>query len=99
MLDYIPEYYETHDAFVESRSRLNQDDLRGSLEKLIDLTKAFDHYFSAEFWSGLAAAATKLGMENQAVFCHAQMTDAEAKGIREAVKAWADKSLSSIELQ
>ncbi|MFN8116351.1 MAG: hypothetical protein U0W65_09575 [Bacteroidia bacterium] len=52
-----------------------------ALESLIELTEVTEHYFSEEFWSGLADAAEKMEMNEEAKFCRKQI-DRNAKDIK-----------------
>ena len=81
MIDYMPEFYNSHRQFVNSVEYLDNREWGLALESLIELTSETEHYFSEEFWNGLADAADKMEMTKEAAFCKKQI-DRNAKDLR-----------------
>jgi len=74
MIDYMPEHYKTHDQFKNSVEYLDHREWGLALDSLIQLTEETGHYFSEEFWLGLAGAADSMGLQVKVDFCREQIS-------------------------
>ncbi len=79
----MPEYYRTHRQFINCVEYLEHREWGLALDSLIELTEETGHYFSEEFWNGLADAANKMGLGDKADYCRQQiqrnMTEIKSK--------------------
>ena len=73
MIDYMPEYYTLHEQFINAVKYIENREFGLALVSLLELTSETEHYFSEEFWNGLADAADKMKMKEEAKFCRKQI--------------------------
>lgn len=69
----MPAVYYDHRKFKDSIEFLEQNELKLSLDCLIQLTGETGHYFSEKHWLHLADAADKMEMNKERDFCHKQI--------------------------
>jgi hypothetical protein len=73
LVDYMPEFYRTHRQFINCIEFLDQREWKLALDSLIALTDETEHYFSEDFWLGLADAADKMNLIDKADYCRKQI--------------------------
>jgi hypothetical protein len=73
IIDYMPDYYKTHRPFLNCLGFMEHNEWELALDSLIELTQETKHYFSEDFWTGLASSADKMNMKEQALFCRKQI--------------------------
>ena len=73
LVDYMPDFYKTHKQFINCVEYLNHREWELALESLIELADETEHYFSEEFWFGLADSAEKMHLPDKADYCKKQI--------------------------
>ncbi len=73
LVDYMPDFYKTHRQFINCVEYLDHREWPLALDSLIELTGETEHYFSEDFWLGLADSASKMGLTDQANYCRKQI--------------------------
>ncbi len=73
MIDFMPEFYKSHQQFKNCAEFSEHREWDFALDSLIALADETKHYFSEDFWLGLADAADKMKMEKQANYCRKQI--------------------------
>jgi hypothetical protein len=81
IVDYMPDFYKTQRQFINCLDFIEHNEWGLALDSLIELTQETEHYFSEDFWSGLADSADKMNMKQQASFCRKQI-DRNAKDVK-----------------
>jgi hypothetical protein len=71
--DYIPDFYRSNHQFIKCLEFIRDSDWESALQCLIKLTQEYDHYFSEDFWNGLAMIAEKFNLSQQADYCKTQI--------------------------
>ena len=73
LVDYMPEFYRTHRQFIDCVDFLENREWEVALDSLIELADETGHYFSEEFWLGLANSADKMNLTDKADYCRKQI--------------------------
>ena len=73
LLDYMPDYYKTQRQFINSVEFLENREWELAIDSLIELADETGHYFSEEFWLGLANSADKMNLTDKANYCIKQI--------------------------
>jgi hypothetical protein len=73
LVDYMPEFYRTHRQFIDCIDFLENREWELALDSLIELADETGHYFSEEFWLGLANSADKMNLTDKADYCRKQI--------------------------
>lgn len=73
LVDYMPEFYRTHRQFIDCVAFLKNREWELALDSLIELADETGHYFSEEFWLGLANSADKMNLTDKADYCRKQI--------------------------
>lgn len=79
LIDDIPEHYRTHRQFINCIEYLEQGEWALSHDSLIELADESEHFFSDDFWLGLADAATKMNLNEKADYCREQLRITKSK--------------------
>lgn len=69
----MPDFYKTHKQYINCVEYLNHREWELALESLIELADETEHYFSEEFWFGLADSAEKMHLSDKADYCRKQI--------------------------
>lgn len=75
LVDYVPDFYRTHKQFINCLEFIENREWELALDSLIELADAPEHYFSEDFWFGLADSADKLGLIDRASYCRKQINE------------------------
>lgn len=67
LLNYMPDYYKTQRQFINSVEFLENREWELAIDSLIELADETGHYFSEEFWLGLANSADKMNLTNYCI--------------------------------
>jgi len=81
LVDYMPDFYTTDIHFKNCNDFLEHREWGLALDSLVELASDSEHYFAEDFWLGLANAADKMEMTEQAKFCRQQI-DRNLKDIK-----------------
>lgn len=83
LIDYMPDYYKTQQQYLNCVDFLEHRELELALESLIALADESGHYFSEDYWLGLADSADKINLNKKSNFCRQQIrrNDNEIKSI------------------
>lgn len=73
LVDYMPDFYKTQRQFINCVEFLENRELELALDSLIELAYETGHYFSEEFWLGLADSAEKMDLTEKANYCRKQI--------------------------
>lgn len=73
IIDYMPDFYKSHRQFINSVEFLEHNELELALDSLVELADETEHYFSEDFWLGLADSADKMGLSEKANYCRKQI--------------------------
>lgn len=73
LVDYMPEFYRTHRQFIDCVEFLKNREWELALDSLIELADETEHYFSEDFWLGLADSAEKMNLTDKANYCREQI--------------------------
>jgi hypothetical protein len=73
LVDYMPEFYGTHRQFINCVEFLDNREWELALDSLIELADETEHYFSEDFWLGLADAGDKMDLKDKANYCRKQI--------------------------
>lgn len=73
LVDYMPDFYRTHRKFSNCVEFLENSEWELALDSLIDLANETEHYFSEDFWLGLADAADKMVLTDKSKYCRNQI--------------------------
>ncbi|TCC89194.1 hypothetical protein EZ428_15950 [Pedobacter frigiditerrae] len=73
LVDYMPDFYKTHSQFINCVEFLDNREWELALDSLIELANETEHYFSEDFWLGLADAADKMDLTDEAKYCRKQI--------------------------
>ena len=73
LVDYMPEFYRTHRQFINCVEFLDNREWELALDSLIELADETEHYFSEDFWFGLADSADKMDLTDKANYCRKQI--------------------------
>lgn len=73
LVDYMPDFYKTHRQFINCVEFLDNREWEHALDSLIELANETEHYFSDDFWLGLADSAEKMGLTDKAKYCRNQI--------------------------
>ena len=73
LVDYMPDFYKTHRRFINCVEFLDNREWELALDSLIELANETEHYFSEDFWLGLADSADKMGLTDKAKYCRKQI--------------------------
>jgi hypothetical protein len=69
----MPDLYKTHRQFSNCVEYLENREWELALDSLIELADESGHYFSEEFWLGLANSADKMQLADKANYCRKQI--------------------------
>ncbi len=72
LVDDMPDFYTTHKQFKDCVEFLQYREWGLALESLIEMATESQHFFSNNFWLGLADAADKMKMNEEANYCREQ---------------------------
>ena len=97
--EYVPEFYKDSQHFKESKNFLNQNKLGLSLDTLIEMAHESEHYFSDDFWLGLATCADKMQKTQHAEYCRQQMIRNEKEIGFKTPKGWTTVKIDDTTLQ
>ena len=73
MVLLIPDEYKSNRQYSFCLEMLREGEWGLALESLLDLADETGLFFAPEIWHGLAIAADKMGMVEQAEFCRKQL--------------------------
>ncbi|SHJ16873.1 hypothetical protein [Flavobacterium haoranii] len=73
LVDYMPKFYRTHRQFINCVEFLENREWDLALDSLIELADETEHYFSEDFWRGLADSAEKMNLTDKANYCRKQI--------------------------
>lgn len=73
LVDYMPDFYNTQRQFIDCVEFLENREWELALDSLIELADETGHYFSEEFWLGLANSADKMNLTDKANYCRKQI--------------------------
>ncbi|MBI9055534.1 MAG: hypothetical protein JEY96_17050 [Bacteroidales bacterium] len=73
VVDYMPDFYKTHRQYINCLEYINNREWELALDSLIELADETEHYFSEEFWIGLANSADKMKLSDKAKYCRKQI--------------------------
>ncbi|MBK8243661.1 MAG: hypothetical protein IPK88_09560 [Saprospiraceae bacterium] len=73
LVDYMPNFYRTHRQFINCVEFLDNREWELALDSLIELADETEHYFSEDFWLGLADSADKMDLTDKANYCRKQI--------------------------
>lgn len=73
MVDYMPDFYKTQRQFINCVEFLENREWKLALDSLIELADETGHYFSEEFWLGLADSANKMNLTEKVNYCRKQI--------------------------
>ena len=73
LVDYMPDFYRTHGQFINCVEFLENREWELALDSLIELAHETEHYFSEDFWLGLADSADKMNLTDKANYCRKQI--------------------------
>ena len=68
-VEYMPDFYKTQRQFVNCVEFLENREWELALDSLIELADETGHYFSEQFWLGLADAADKMDLTEKVNYC------------------------------
>ncbi len=69
----MPKFYRTHRQFINCVEFLENREWDLALDSLIELADETEHYFSEDFWRGLADSAEKMNLTDKANYCRKQI--------------------------
>ena len=69
----MPDFYRSHKHFINCVEFLDNREWEIALDSLIELADETEHYFSEEFWFGLADFADKMNLTDKANYCRKQI--------------------------
>ena len=72
ILGNIPEYYKESKDFQKCMAHFELNEWGPAIECLVAMADESGHYFSDDFWFGLADAAGKMNMNTMAQYCREQ---------------------------
>lgn len=72
LVEDLPEHYKTFRQFKNYIEFLEHNELGLALESLIELANESGHFFSEDFWLGLANSADTMKMKKQVNYCKDQ---------------------------
>jgi hypothetical protein len=73
LVDYMPDFYRRQRQFIDCIEFLEHREWELALDSLIELADETEHYFSEDFWLGLADSADKMGLTDKANYCRKQI--------------------------
>lgn len=73
LVAYMPDFYRTHIQFRNCTEYIENREWELALDSLIELADETEHYFSEEFWLGLANSADKMQLVAKANYCRKQI--------------------------
>jgi hypothetical protein len=73
LVDYMPDFYRTQRQFINCIAFLDNREWELALDSLIELADETEHYFSEDFWLGLADSADKMNLTDKANYCRKQI--------------------------
>ena len=73
LVDYMPDFYRTQRQFNNCVAFLDNREWELALDSLIELADETEHYFSEDFWLGLADSADKMDLTDKADYCRKQI--------------------------
>ena len=73
LVDYMPDFYKTQRQFINCVEFLENREWELALDSLIELADETEHYFSEDFWIGLADSAEKMNLADKANYCRKQI--------------------------
>lgn len=73
LVDYMPDFYKTHRQFINCAECLDHREWELAFDSLIELADETEHYFSEDFWLGLADSADKMGLTEKSNYCREQI--------------------------
>jgi len=73
LVNYMPDFYRTHRQFINCVDFLENREWELALDSLIELAEETEHYFSEDFWLGLADAADKMVLTVKSKYCRNQI--------------------------
>jgi hypothetical protein len=73
IIEYMPDFYVGLQPFKNSVEFVERHELHLAAKSLIELADKTGHYFSEDFWSGLADATALLKMHKESKYCQGQI--------------------------
>lgn len=73
LVDYMPDFYRTQRQFINCVAFLDNREWELALDSLIELADETEHYFSEDYWLGLADSADKMDLTDKADYCRKQI--------------------------
>jgi hypothetical protein len=73
LVDYMPEFYKSQRQFINCVEFLENRDWELAIDSLIELAEETEHFFSEDFWLGLADSAEKMNLTDKANYCRKQI--------------------------
>ena len=73
LVEYMPDFYRTRRQFINCVEFLENREWELALDSLIELADETEHYFSEDFWLGLAEAADKMILTDKSKYCRNQI--------------------------
>jgi len=73
LIEYMPDYYKTHHQYINSVEFLENREWELVLDSLIALADETGHYFSEDYWNGLADSADNMNLNKKRNYCRQQI--------------------------
>jgi len=73
LIEYMPKFYETQRQYVNCIDFLENREWEPALDSLIELADETGHYFSEDYWLGLADSADKMKLNKKSNYCRQQI--------------------------
>jgi hypothetical protein len=73
LIEYMPEFYKTHRQYINCVDFLEHREWELALDSLIELADETGHYFSEDYWIGLADSAEKMKLSKKSNYCRQQI--------------------------
>jgi hypothetical protein len=73
LIEYMPEFYKTQRQYINCIDFLEHREWELALDSLIELADETGHYFSEDYWIGLADSAEKMKLSKKSSYCRQQI--------------------------
>jgi hypothetical protein len=73
LIEYMPEFYKTQRQYINCIDFLEHREWELALDSLIELADETGHYFSEDYWLGLADSAEKMKLSKESSYCRQQI--------------------------
>lgn len=73
LIEYMPEFYKTQRQYINCVDFIEHREWELALDSLIELAEETGHYFSEDYWIGLAVSAEKMKLSKKSNYCRQQI--------------------------